>query len=664
VSGHIELEVGKHPWRWLIAAAFLVTLVLGIYGYASLFWDEYSGLLLWLNVFYKSIGLFFHGGEVGEPGIVLAVARTMAIIVTTWAVGWTALLLVHRQARHWILVARAKNHYVICGLGDRGFALAQDLLEKKKEKGRVVAIELGSEHPNVERLRKLGGAVVIGDARDAQTLLNAAMARASDLILLTGSDATNLEVLNVAKRKFAHKGLRCHVHLANRENHVLFEVGGRYFPPVQNGMEISLISLHESAAQKLFQDHLPGANIDTRTLGARPVRILINGFGGMGEAALIEIMLMGHFCNHEPVEITVLDEHADAVKREFFHRYWQAAENLANNPTGKKGLALWRLEFVDSLECAGSLDRYSDILACHDLEDEALVAIHNLWQRHRCAGGGCTRFFVHAPSGRALANSGIQPFGSKQEVCSKEFVIDKELERFSRVTHEIYARKRLEVLANQEPAIKEIIDRLHDENKSRRISLNQALKEHDALKAKLPGPPPFLAWENLSLFLKGSNKAEIRHMGIKLHALGLRIAKSSAGPPEAERQVNADVAGYPWPMIERLEGMDKLFSRTDANLLLAMAKQSRGLTDEELSARIDALAEAEHNRWNAYLVMNNFRYAERKDESHHAHDCLLSWQELKKRKPDMPVYDYKNVYQLEHVLKSHHRWAEPLSKDG
>jgi voltage-gated potassium channel Kch len=625
----------KHLWRWLIGATFAITLLLGGYGYYDLYKETMHGVELWLNVPYKAISLFYGGGAVNEPGLALAFARMLARIFTSWAIAWTAMVFLNRQFRHWWLIKRATGHYVICGLGDRGFALAEDLLKKRHT---VIAIELSPSNPNIERLRKLGGAVIEGDARDEPSLSSSALSRATHLVTLTESDATNLEVLNLVKKGIMEEALKCHIHITNRENRVLFDVGGRYFPPIKDGIEISLVNLYEGAAQALFQEHTLGNNTDTVTPGAKPVRLLITGFGGMGEAILIEAMLMGHFCNHVPIEITVLDKDAESHKESFFGRYWEVQSNLVNHPEGAVGLGLWKLDFTDKLEDAGPLDSYTDIFACHDCEDSALVAIHNLCERLRSSARGSpqTRIFAHAPSGRSLTNSGIKTFGSKQDICCKEFVIDSRLEHFARRAHETYARKRLDVLASQDPAVSRLVEKLGTDAGG----LNQALRAYDASQQQQSKK---LAWENMSLFLKGSNKAEMRHLAIKASALGLGI------PSKLATLVDHTVAEVQWPMLDTLENIDGGLDLANVYPMLTHAKQATGLDNQGLKGRIDALAEAEHTRWNAYLVLNNFRYGP-KDESRRTHDCLLSWHELSREKPDRLVYDYKNVYQIAGLL--------------
>ena len=58
------------------------------------------------------------------------------------------------------------------------------------------------------------------------------------------------------------------------------------------------------------------------------------------------------------------------------------------------------------------------------------------------------------------------------------------------------------------------------------------------------------------------------------------------------------------------------------------------------------MAKAEHNRWNAFHILNNWRYGSSKNERLKTHDCLLSWENLEKFRPDTIKYDYKNIYDL------------------
>jgi hypothetical protein len=132
--------------------------------------------------------------------------------------------------------------------------------------------------------------------------------------------------------------------------------------------------------------------------------------------------------------------------------------------------------------------------------------------------------------------------------------------------------------------------------------LEDALKEHDR---EAPQSQK-LVWESLSLLKQGANFTEKRHYNIKLMALGLTsdVLRSPPGPE------HADLADLP-----RLDEIAQSAGPKLKHATALMAKALEGgLSKEELAARIDALAKSEHKRWNAYHVLNNYRYGVRKNE--------------------------------------------------
>lgn len=621
--------------RWIFVLAILVTFVLGLYGYHRLYSTDSAGLVLWLNVLHSTISLFGGGGSVDQPGLSLAIARVLALLVSTIAVILAIWVFAKRQLNQWWKTRRIKDHYVICGLGERGFALARSLLKEGKQ---VVAIELDATNPNIERLIHLKGVVIEGSASDMAVLERARFRSAAHIVALTASDASNLEALEAIKQADAgNKGtFSVHVHIAHRENRFLFDVGGRFFPP-DYGMNVSLINVYESAAQFFFQEHLPGAGLLEGQPSARqPVKLLINGFGSMGEAILIEAMLIGHFSSHVPIQITVLDANAEQKARDFFRRYWEVEKHLDG-----KGLDLWKLEFVSELDEAQALCAYTDILACHDSEDDALLAIHHFWERRRSYPDfeqAKTRFFVFLPSGRELANKGIIGCGATTAVCCRKFVIDEELERKARKSHETYARKELARLAHKSaggvPQVRSAAEQALEKLERAEAQLDAVLREYDRA---LPAQAKKLAWENLSLMKKESNKAEKRHIGMKRLSLGLHNADYGT-------EIDADVARYPWPRLDEFQEHE--LDRRHVYRLLSQVKIATQYSNEQIHSMVDDLAEAEHNRWIAFHVIHNYRFDEKSSEPRRTHDCLLTWNQLAINQPDKIRYDYQNVYQI------------------
>lgn len=598
----------------VLTGLFLLCMVLAVWGLV----ESGKGFL---DAFYVTLQLITlnAGLDDGPKSWKMEIARFGLAGCLAYTILMVYLQFAKKQLSALKLKYRVKGHYVISGLGDRGMALARDLIKNGKT---VAAIEIDPGNPHIKTFIELGGIIVEGDARENSELEQAAIRRAAHLFLLTGADISNLEILHAAKAMIGDNpvSLKCHVHIANRENRALFEEGGVFFPPIQpNGLQLCLFNVYENAAIALFQAHTLGDNADTVASGAEPVRLLIAGLGRMGEAVLLEAMQLGHFCNQVPIEITVLGNDAKSAERHFLQRYREVSKHF-----GGMGLGLWNLHFIDSIDAAAPLGRYTDILACHDDEDMALVFVNDLWERWQSEENQrSTRFFLYSSSGRDISNKVIA-FGNFSQACSEKAVIAKEIETMAKAKHEDeYNKKKLK---DENPD-------LYADVTSQRSSWNEAFTRFDqsAPQAKK------LAWQSLSLLKQASNLTEIRHYGIKLHALGLKTDVSQVSTVDT---TNIDLANYPWLSEFKL---DKV------STLIACSLQATRLDKAALIERIDQLAKSEHNRWNAFHVLNNFHYGE-KDELKRSHDCLLNWDDLTEKKYDTLKWDYLNIYQMFDVL--------------
>ena len=58
------------------------------------------------------------------------------------------------------------------------------------------------------------------------------------------------------------------------------------------------------------------------------------------------------------------------------------------------------------------------------------------------------------------------------------------------------------------------------------------------------------------------------------------------------------------------------------------------------------LEKLEHRRWTIFMISHGFRYGEEKNNVAKTHPCILTWEELKKKKPETLEYDYTPYYIL------------------
>jgi Trk K+ transport system NAD-binding subunit len=90
-----------------------------------------------------------------------------------------------------------RDHVVVCGLGQVGFRIVQELHELGEE---VACVEHDQRDSFQDEVQALGLPVHLGDARRDEVLLAAGVARARAVICATGDDLANLEIALDVKR--------------------------------------------------------------------------------------------------------------------------------------------------------------------------------------------------------------------------------------------------------------------------------------------------------------------------------------------------------------------------------------------------------------------------------------------------------------------------------
>jgi len=89
-----------------------------------------------------------------------------------------------------------QNHYVICGLGGMGMAIARQLHQQGYE---VVVLEANHENRFLRSARALGIPVILADASVSNSLRDAHISKAEALIAATSDDMINVEIALSAK---------------------------------------------------------------------------------------------------------------------------------------------------------------------------------------------------------------------------------------------------------------------------------------------------------------------------------------------------------------------------------------------------------------------------------------------------------------------------------
>ena len=92
-------------------------------------------------------------------------------------------------------IKKLHNHYIVCGGGETGYPLLEELVKNREQ---VVLIELDEE--GIERCRQVKGLLYVkGDATDDRNLLAAGIDRAAGIIIALPSDKDNLYITMTAR---------------------------------------------------------------------------------------------------------------------------------------------------------------------------------------------------------------------------------------------------------------------------------------------------------------------------------------------------------------------------------------------------------------------------------------------------------------------------------
>ena len=147
----------------------------------------------WSTIVYLAFQLLvLNSGTLNGPvAPTLELARFLGVIsllVTTFT-ALSALFADRLEA--WVL-GQLEGHVIVCGFGNKGAPLVEDLLYWGLP---VVVVEQQARESDVARLHDRGAHVVVGDATDRSVLVRAGCERAGYIVVASGNDATEVEVI-------------------------------------------------------------------------------------------------------------------------------------------------------------------------------------------------------------------------------------------------------------------------------------------------------------------------------------------------------------------------------------------------------------------------------------------------------------------------------------
>ena len=541
---------------------------------------------------YQTLALLLGNYDFKATNIVSKCSLYIAIVFTLFFYCSVFLKLLGKKLRTWcFLKIFAKNHIVICGAGDMGYALAKDILNKHQDK-KLLVVDINPTNDNLNSICTLGGYAISGNAIDKDVLNKLNITKAEKIILMTGKDISNLEILDAitkvipeADKNDPDNEKNIYIHLESKENYEIL-------PSIKrSGINIRAFSVYNNAAQTLFMKHPLGENVDTIDNGS--VNLAIVGFDAAGLSVLYRALVLGHFFNGKPLNVTIFDNNHEKKRAEFLKIY----------PISLKagGIINWNIDFKDDGELFNKdgIKNFNQIIFCKTNVQASLTDIARII-KNQSAHLENKQFFIFIDKHdgiKGIANDikidnknkmDIIPFGNFSQICSYDVVVN------------------------------EICDKMAIRADQRYNKLHYPVAKHET------------KWNTLSPFLQDSNRMQVEHLPIKLKAINKLLSKNKF----LEYDEVKEKARNRW--FDLMLNGQNVSDINETNLWDEIEGAKTLATYISLDD-IEKLAKMEKHRWNAFHILNGWttlpkpegeEYPYRKDNNKKEHALLIGWDEL------------------------------------
>jgi hypothetical protein len=492
----------------------------------------------------KTNGPVSKEGQVLVYPLKLTIAQIMLPLVALFGAGKILLFNLRRDMRL-VMASRKSGHVIVCGLGDTGQQIVQNLLAARF---KVTAIVLDHDEPNAVAAERLSVPILKGDATQISVLWLAGLNHARGVVVATGSDAANIEVALRIDAEFARDKKR------TKPLYVLPEVRSAWLldllhthPTTTLGSEIVDVrpfDLYANAARMILQSPTFRYAFPARQAlskrkpaseGVRP-HLLVAGLGEMGTQIIVQAVQSNFAVPGCKLSVTVFDQQGKDAAAGISARFpglhdlvelsFMQCSFDADNP------ASWP-DVWNDVEAAlrGRIAESAIVAVVVSLKEDkdALHTALQLRERLDRQGQFGTPVFVRLRQQRALGQFAANldgpstlidrliPFGDLGRLTSPEQLIDQPQDSLARTVHEAY----LASLGGQ------------------------------------PGGNAAVPWARLPERYKQSNRAVADFIPAQLGLVGLRMVQGRQPPAiftDDEIEIMAAAEHWRWVIERRLAG--------------------------------------------------------------------------------------------------------------
>ena len=460
----------------LVALLAVAAFVLGYLGFRLRLGADRSTA----DLAYLTLQLFTveSGASAGtSPPLTLEIARFLAPATTAYALGRALVRIFRTQIEHMRLRMRS-GHVVVIGLGWLGLELVARLAGGDR---KVVAVAIDLDDEAVAFVRRSRVPVVVGDARATAVLREARVAKASHVVVLAGDDEMNAEVaLAVGALVGVGEG-RPVVCLAHIRDPYLCRMLRTDAMSRHRGerLRLEFFNVAEEAAAIMLEEHAAFLSDD------RPVSIGVVGGNDVAAAVISEAARTRRRHGLSPIELVLAgagDLFSCLTTRFPQLQAGVAVDELPDGPESLDQRSIDRLAGCDA------------VFVCLDQDTKAIATALDMAERWADAplvvALGQWAGMASMLAGDAGVGRKVRPFLIPDRLLDADLLLAGLGERLAREAHRGYVEFR-------------------------------RAGEHD------PSDPSLADWRDLHEEFKESSRAQVAHLGAKLHAIGCGLAPST-----------------------------------------------------------------------------------------------------------------------------------------
>ncbi|WP_313515471.1 NAD-binding protein [Sphingobacterium sp.] len=431
--------------KGLLGIAFVCFLIILSWIGLSKFFPESNSLRYLPDRIYRIIKIVF-GGDPSGSGLEAENVPWELILAKICAIGillfgaYKIIQKVFSEQFNLLKASFKQNHVISVGISKKGRQLFQSLKEDYKQKG--IAIEKETDHADINSVKKQGHLVIIGNAEEESTLLEAGIKRASSLIVFLENEQTVIEIIesvqDIYDRSKCQNDLLCFLHISNPRLIDLVKNTGIHLD--NNQIQLRFFNIHKMLARQFFSQLPLDLQRDGKKLSDIN-KIVFLGYGDFAKAMMVQAMRIFHISVENDLKIAVYSEQAEKDRNYFNEQY----------PKANK---IFPIEFHNFQETYNELISREELLEKGDETlfitafDQDQTNLNSALELLDKAQNSKFPIYVLNAEGKGLRkliryseeSDRIKFFGQMEDICNLEFITGNKLDRLAQAIHDDYRK--------------------------------------------------------------------------------------------------------------------------------------------------------------------------------------------------------------------------------